>query len=106
MSSDNICARPPATRAACIHQIHIAGGASGSITMVVMFVVCLCCVFGLSLIVCKKVPEYNRKVQKLPYYKFSRRYLVPHIGLHRTRRWEHHSSQINRDRETEHPACS
>jgi hypothetical protein len=59
MAPDNICARLPATWAAWIHQIHAAGGASGSITMVVMFVVYLCCVFGLSLVVCKKVPEYN-----------------------------------------------
>jgi hypothetical protein len=52
-----------------IHQIHAAGGASGSITMVVMIVVCLGCVFGLSLVVCKKVPEHNLKVRILPYYK-------------------------------------
>jgi hypothetical protein len=35
-------------KAAChslawIHQIHAAGGVSGSITMVVVFVGCLCC---------------------------------------------------------------
>jgi hypothetical protein len=40
---NNICARPPARQAAWIHQIHAAGGASGSITMVVVFVGCLCC---------------------------------------------------------------
>jgi hypothetical protein len=40
---DNICARPPAPRAAWNHQIHTAGGASGSTTMVVMFVVCVYC---------------------------------------------------------------
>jgi hypothetical protein len=39
----NECARPPATRAAWYHQIHAAGGASSSITMVVVFVGCLCC---------------------------------------------------------------
>ncbi len=33
-------ARP---RVAWYHQIHAAGGASGSITMVVVFVDCLCC---------------------------------------------------------------
>jgi hypothetical protein len=31
------------TQTTWIHRIHTAGGASGSITMVVMFVVCLCC---------------------------------------------------------------
>jgi hypothetical protein len=40
---ENICARPPATRTLWNHQIHAAGGASGSITMVVVFVGCLCC---------------------------------------------------------------
>ncbi len=39
----NECARPPATPTVWIHQIHAAGGASGSITMVVVFVGCLCC---------------------------------------------------------------
>ncbi len=39
----NVCTRPPATRTAQIHQIHTAGGASSSITMVVVFVGCLCC---------------------------------------------------------------
>jgi hypothetical protein len=65
----NICARPPAPQAAWIHRIHTAIEASSSITMMVMFVVCLCCVFGLSLIVCKKVTEQNLKVRILPYYK-------------------------------------
>jgi hypothetical protein len=32
-----------ATRTAWNHQIHTGGGASGSITMVVVFVGCLCC---------------------------------------------------------------
>ena len=37
---------PPAPRVALNHQIHVAGGESGStMTMVVVFVVCLCC-FG------------------------------------------------------------
>jgi hypothetical protein len=39
MASDNICARLPTTWAVWIHQIYAAGWASGSITMVVMFVV-------------------------------------------------------------------
>jgi hypothetical protein len=42
-ASDKIRARPPARQAAWIHQIHAAGGASGSITMVVVFVGCLRC---------------------------------------------------------------
>ncbi len=67
MALDNICARPPATRVAWIHLIHAAGGASGLITMVVMFVVCLCCVFGPSLITCKKVQEHNLKAQVKRY---------------------------------------
>jgi hypothetical protein len=45
-----------------------------------VFVLCV----AVSLIVCKKVPENNLKVQILPYYKVSRHYLVPHISLHHT----------------------
>jgi hypothetical protein len=40
---ENICVRPPARQAAWIHQLHAARGASGSITMVVVFLGCLCC---------------------------------------------------------------
>jgi hypothetical protein len=40
---ERTCARPPATWTAWIHQIHTTEGASGSITMVVVFVGCLCC---------------------------------------------------------------
>ena len=40
---EQICARLLATQAVWIHRIQATGGASGSITMVVMFVVCLCC---------------------------------------------------------------
>ncbi len=36
------CARLPATRMVWINWIHAAGGANGSITMVVVFVGCLC----------------------------------------------------------------
>ncbi len=36
-------ARPPAPWVAWYHQIHAAGGTSDSITMVVVFVGCLCC---------------------------------------------------------------
>ncbi len=37
------CERPPTTWMVWIHWIHAAGGASSSITMVVVFVGCLCC---------------------------------------------------------------
>jgi hypothetical protein len=43
-ASKNICDRLATPWAVLIHQINAAGGASGSTTMVVMFVVCLCCV--------------------------------------------------------------
>jgi hypothetical protein len=42
-ASEKTCARPPAPRAAWYHRIHAAGGASSAITMVVVFVGCLCC---------------------------------------------------------------
>jgi hypothetical protein len=42
-ASEQTSARPPAPRAAWYHQIHAAEGASGAITMVVVFVGCLCC---------------------------------------------------------------
>jgi hypothetical protein len=38
-----MCARLPTHQAVWIHQIHAVGGASGSITVVVVFVGCLCC---------------------------------------------------------------
>ena len=56
-----------------IHQITAAGGVGGSITMVVVFVVCLCCVLHLvwssSLVVCNEVPENNLRGLILPYFK-------------------------------------
>ena len=56
-----LCARLPTPWAAWIHQIHAAGGVVSSITMVVVFVVCWCCVLHLiwllPLVVCKKVQE-------------------------------------------------
>jgi hypothetical protein len=42
-ASKIICVRLPALQAVWIHQIHTTGGVSGSITMVVVFVGCLCC---------------------------------------------------------------
>jgi hypothetical protein len=48
----------------------------------------VCCVFVLcvavSLVVHRKVREHNLKACILPYYKVSRHYLLPHIGLHHT----------------------
>jgi len=41
----------PAHSVILIHQIHVAGGASRSATMVVVFAVCLCCVFRSRLVV-------------------------------------------------------
>ena len=35
---EQTCARPPTPQAAWVHQIHAAGGASGSNTMVMLFV--------------------------------------------------------------------
>ena len=34
---EQTCARPPAPQVAWVHQIHVAGGASGSNTMVMLF---------------------------------------------------------------------
>ena len=38
MASEQTFARPPTPQAAWVHQIHAAGGASGSTTMVMVFV--------------------------------------------------------------------
>jgi hypothetical protein len=61
-----ICARPHAPWMAWIHQIHATRGVGSSTTMVVVFVVCLCCVLHLvwlsSCVVCKKVQEDTPKV--------------------------------------------
>jgi hypothetical protein len=40
---ERTCARPPTPRLVWYHWIHTTGGASGAITMVVVFVGCLCC---------------------------------------------------------------
>jgi hypothetical protein len=77
----NICARPLTPRAAWNHQIYAAVGMSGSTTMVVMFVVCLCCC------------GWTRDVTSSSYVKNGTNitlrwgywhYLVPHIGVHHT----------------------
>ena len=36
-ASERSCARPPTPQAAWVHQIHAAGGVSGSTTMVMVF---------------------------------------------------------------------
>jgi hypothetical protein len=51
MALENIYARPPTSWVAWICQIHVAGGVGGYTTMVVMFVVCLCCVLWSHLVV-------------------------------------------------------
>ncbi len=77
---DNICARPPAPWAAWNHQIHTAGGASGSIIMVVVFVGCLCCcgwthdVTSSSYI---KWYKNNLKMRLMHYF-------LIHVGMHHT----------------------
>ena len=43
---ERICARPPTPQAAWVHQIHAAGRASGSNTMVMVFACYLCCLCG------------------------------------------------------------
>jgi hypothetical protein len=37
-ASELTCVRLPTSQAACVHQIHAAGGVSGSNTMVMVFV--------------------------------------------------------------------
>ncbi len=83
-ASENIRARLSAHQAAWIHWIQAARGASGSITMVVMFAVCLCWVMRSHLSYIKKVPEHNLKVRILPYYKVNMCTILTHIGVHHT----------------------
>jgi hypothetical protein len=45
-ASEKICGRPPTPPAAWIHQIHAAGGASGSTTMVMFFVMLIVLCFA------------------------------------------------------------
>ena len=49
VASERTCTRPPTPQAAWVHQIHVAGGASGSTTMVMVFGrwLCFLCVFFL-----------------------------------------------------------
>ncbi len=78
---ENICARPPATRMLWIHWIHAAGGASGSITMVVVFVGCLCCC-GWT----RDVPSssYVKNGTNITLRWDQRRYFLIHLGVHHT----------------------
>jgi hypothetical protein len=52
--------------------LHCHGGDACSVFVV------LC--DGLSLLVCKNVPEHNLKVHIFPYYKINRCYVLTHIG--------------------------
>jgi len=65
VASERACAKPPTPRAAWVHQIHAAGEASSSTTMVMVFV-CLCflcrLVWSSSLVVCRRVREICRQV--------------------------------------------
>ncbi len=78
---DNICARPPAPRVAWNHWIHAAGGVSGSITMVVVFVGCLCCCGWtcdvMSSLYVKNGTKNNLKTRLTHYF-------LIHVGMHHT----------------------
>ncbi len=89
-------ARPPATWMSWNHQIHAAGGASGSITMVVVFVGCLCCC------------GWTRDVTSSSYVKNGtkitsrwgwRHYFLIHLGVHPTSRCPSKSARRNSMRE-------
>ncbi len=77
----NICARPPATQTAWIHWIHAAGGVSGSITMVVVFVSCLCCC-GLTRD--DTSSSYVKNGTKISLRWGLRHYFLIHLGMHYT----------------------
>jgi len=66
-ASTNPSSGSPAHSVILIHQIHVAGGASRSATMVVVFaVVCVVCsglVWLSSLVVCRQVPQNNLKMR-------------------------------------------
>ena len=49
-ASERTCARPSTPQAAWVHQIHVAGGASCSITMMMVFVRSLCFLCGFLLV--------------------------------------------------------
>ena len=64
---EKICARASAPQAVSIHQIHTARGVGGSTTMVVVFVVCVCCVLWSRLVIvtcclCRQVPRDNPEI--------------------------------------------
>jgi hypothetical protein len=65
---EKICGRPSAPPAAWIHQIHAAGGASGAITMVMVFVRSLCFLCGFRLVTYQLDSSYLcfRGVTKCP----------------------------------------
>ncbi len=74
-------ARPPATRTVWIHWIHAAGGASGSITMVVVFDGCLCCC-GWTRDVTSS--SYVKKGTKITLRLGLRRNILAHPCMHHT----------------------
>jgi hypothetical protein len=76
VAQERTCSRPPTPQATWVHQIHAAGGASGSTTMVMVFVrwfVCFCVVFD-SWLVSRARPTYVLEGHK-----------VSHPGLHHTK---------------------
>ena len=61
LASERTCARPPTPQTAWVHQIHAAGGASGSTTMVMVFVrwfVLFVCFFTCDLSVGHILPKF------------------------------------------------
>ncbi len=80
-ASERTWARPPATWMVWIHWIYAAGGASGSITMVVVFVGCLqCCGWTRDVTSSSYVKRYERITLRLGYGCHK----VSHPGLHHT----------------------
>ena len=77
---ENECTRLPTTQAAWYHQIHVTGEASGSITMVVMFVGCLCRCGWTCDVTRSSYVKFGTKI----IFRYYQRYLVSHIGVHHT----------------------
>ncbi len=78
---ERTCARLPTTQTVWIHRTQVAGGVSGSITMVVVFVGCLCC--------CGRTHD----ITSSSYVKFGikitlrwgqQHYFLLHLGVHHT----------------------
>ena len=77
-ASEKSCERPPAPPVAWIHQIHAAGGASGAITIVMVFVRSLCLLCGFRLVTHQLDSSYTYVLEVLqsvpprlaPYLKY------------------------------------